>query len=63
MASLTVTIRRKSDGKYWVETHGRGRMFLFGDTPTKLTRLEAITLIRVDMGHNLDDYEIKETDK
>lgn len=56
-----VIVRRKRDGLFLSKPHGFGRIPIFTANPSRLkSRDRAITIIRVDLGQDLDDYEITE---
>lgn len=60
---MTFTVRRKADGLYLFKSHGSGRVLQFGKTPGKIkTHAKAVALIRVDMGEDLEKFEIEEVD-
>lgn len=61
---MTVTIRRNSDQLYLTKSHGAGRIAQFTEKPGEFkSRLEAITVIRVDLGDDLANYTIEELTK
>jgi hypothetical protein len=58
----TVTVRRLKDGKWLTRSEGKGRLYLWTDKPTKVkSHGAAVTIIRVDIGDDLADYEIRES--
>ena len=53
-----VVVRRKSDGLFLMKPVGGGR-HLFGATAGRLKSYsKAVTIIRVDLGDSLNDYDI-----
>lgn len=61
---MTVTIRRNRDNRYLTKSHGAGRIVQFTRKPGEFkSRLEAITIIRVELGDDLANYTIEELTK
>jgi len=58
-----VIVKRKRDGKWLTRAEGGGRLHLFTSTPNPSkvrSYAKAVAIIRVDIGDDLEDYEILE---